>query len=129
MTLTLDVLPEPLAVARLEPGAAVPAWADGPGVVSITRTAHELSIVCAADRAPGGAAGPFRALTVRGTLDFALTGVVSGLTAPLAQAQISVFVISTFDTDLVLIPAADLVAAAGALRQAGYAVADPGDGR
>jgi hypothetical protein len=51
-TLRLQVLPERYAVSRLEPGSPLPAWADGPGFVTISRTGDELSIVCREDRVP-----------------------------------------------------------------------------
>ena len=105
--LTLTRHPEHLAVVRLGPGAELPAWAGGATLVSVTATATETSVVCAAAAVPGKArsAGPFVAFSVDGTLDLTLTGVVAGLTAPLAEAQVPVFVISTFDTDWLLVPA------------------------
>ena len=123
--LRLHVLPQPLAVCRLEPLASVPAWVAG-DVVSVTRTTDELSIVCAADAVPLGTRveGPFRALVVEGPLDFALTGVVASLATPLADAGVPVFVVSTYDTDLILVPADRVAAAVDALEQAGHVVAD-----
>ena len=125
MLLILDVVPGRLAIARLAPDAPLPAWAAGPAPVSITRTDSELSVVCAEDRVPAGVrhVGGYRALAVRGPLDFALTGIVSGLTSALAGAGVGVFVISTFDTDLVLVPQERLDDAVAALRGAGHEVA------
>lgn len=125
MLLILDVVPGRLAIARLAPDAPLPAWAAGPAPVSITRTDAELSVVCAEDRVPAGVrhVGGYRALAVRGPLDFALTGIVSGLTSALAGAGVGVFVISTFDTDLVLVPQERLDDAVAALRGAGHEVA------
>lgn len=123
--LVLDVLPVRLAVCRLPADAQVPVWAQqGRGFVSITRTEEELSIVCAAEGVPAGfrQEGPFRALKVRGPLDFSLTGIMARLTRPLADATIAVFVLSTFDTDYLLVRESSLRAAAAALRQAGIAV-------
>lgn len=125
-SLRLHVLAQPLAVCRLEPLASIPAWVAG-DLVSVTRTTEELSIVCAADAVPLGTRveGPFRALVVDGPLDLALTGVMASLTTPLARADVPVFVLSTFDTDLVLVPADRLAAAVDALEQAGHVVARP----
>ena len=125
MPLTLDVLPGPLAIARLDPGAAVPAWATAGVPASITRTTGELSVVCPQELVPAAVrqVGGYRALAVRGPLDFALTGIVSGLTTALAHAGVPVFVISTFDTDLVLVPGERLGDAVAALHEAGHRVA------
>jgi hypothetical protein len=109
-----------VVVARLAPGAPVPTGVlDGdPGPLTcVVRTGEELSVVCARGRAPDGARveGPWRVLRVAGTLEFGLTGVLHGLTGPLAAAGISVFAVSTFDTDYVLVPAADAARAVAAL--------------
>ncbi|KPF85453.1 hypothetical protein IP70_12215 [alpha proteobacterium AAP38] len=124
-SLPLTLLPDHLAVCRLALNAALPAWAAGPGFVSITRTDEELSIVVRQDRVPGDvvAVGPWRALKVQGPLDFALTGILAALTAPLAHAGISLFAIATYDTDYVLVRAEALDAAINALTAAGHRVA------
>jgi uncharacterized protein len=123
--LELTVLPGEYAVCRLAPSAALPT---GPGaadgLLSVTRTAEELSIVCPAKLAPAGARveGPWRCVRVKGTVDFALTGVLASMASPLADAGLSIFAISTFDTDHVLVKAADMDAALAALRGAGHTV-------
>jgi len=124
-SLPLTLLPDHLAVCRLLADAALPAWAAGPGFVSITRTDEELSITVAHDRVPGDvvAVGPWRALKVQGPLDFALTGILAALTAPLADAGISLFAIATYDTDYILVRAETLEAAITALTAAGHRVA------
>jgi len=120
------VLPDRLAVARLSGTAAVPAWADGPGVVSITRRTDELSIVCAEGRVPPGvrAERAYRALEVDGPIPFEEVGVVHTLTGPLAAARISVLTIATFDTDLLLVREETLAGACAALQAAGHRVED-----
>jgi hypothetical protein len=120
------VLPDRLAVARLSGTAAVPAWADGPGLVSITRRSGELSIVCAEGRIPPEvrAERGFRALEVEGSIAFQEVGVVHALTRPLAAGRISVLTIATFDTDLLLVRQETLDRAAAALREAGHRVED-----
>lgn len=122
-TFTLDLMEQPLAVVRLDPLATVPAWVAG-DLVSVTRTRDELSIVCAADAVPLGTMveGPFRALVVRGPLDFVMTGVLLSLAAPLAEADIPILAISTFETDLLLVPAHRVAAAVAALTDAGHEV-------
>ena len=118
--LTLTLLPDRLAVCRLAPDAALPPWLDwSGGLISLTRTSDELSIVCAEERVPDTvqAERGWRALKVLGPLDFALTGILAGLAAPLAEAGISLFALSTYDTDYVLVRAADLERALAVLRQ------------
>jgi hypothetical protein len=124
--LRLRVLPGRLAVARLPGTAAVPGWADGPGLVSITRREGELSIVCADARVPADvrAERGWRALEVEGPLDFQELGVMHGLTGPLAGAGVSVLAVSTFDTDVLVVREQTLARAVEALRAAGYAVED-----
>jgi len=92
----------------------------------VARAPGELSVVCREERRPAGAHAEtgFRALAVRGPLDFSLVGILAGLCGVLADAAISVFAISTFDTDYLLVRDRDLDAAASALRAAGYQIAD-----
>jgi hypothetical protein len=125
-TYSLDRFPETLAVVRLAPGAEVPAWAESSSVFSVTATATETSLVCAARSVPTKARSrkPFTAFAVQGTLDFALTGVLAGLLEPLADEAISVFTLSTFDTDWILVPADRADDAAEAWRRRGHTVAD-----
>ena len=123
--LVLDVLPDRLAVCRLAADAELPTWVQrGRGLVSVTRTPDELSIVCPMEQVPAGIRqeGPFRALKVRGPLDFALTGILSGIAQTLALAQISIFALSTFDTDYILVRSGDLEEAAIQLELAGHTV-------
>jgi len=120
----LALLPGRLTVARLPGTAPLPAWADGPGLVSITRREGELSIVCADGRVPSDvrAERGWRALEVAGPIDFQVVGLLHALTGPLARAGISVFAIATFDTDLLLVREATLSDAVKALREAGHRV-------
>lgn len=124
-TFTLEQFPEKLAVVRLGPGAEIPSWAESSSLFSITATALETSVVCAMRSVPKKAkqAGPFTAFAVKGPLDFALTGVLATLLQPLAAAEISVFTISTFDTDWVLVPINDAERAAEEWRRSGHEVA------
>lgn len=103
--LPLILLPDDLAVCRLPPDTPLPAWVAGSGFVSITRTVDELSIVVARGCVPAGVTmvAGWRALKVRGPLDFGLTGILAALATPLADAGISLFAIATYDTDYVLV--------------------------
>ena len=91
----------------------------------MTRTADELSIVCETDYVPSEVEqeSGWRALVVEGRLDFALTGILVSLAAPLADAGVSIFALSTFNTDYLLVRADDLPRAVAALRAAGHRVA------
>jgi hypothetical protein len=118
------VLSEQLAICRFAPDTSIPAWAtngDG-GFSSIVRTADELSIVCAEARVPGGVQveSGWVALKLQGPFPFSLTGVLSSFLQPLADAQISIFAISTFDTDYVLVKCEQLDAAIAALHAVGH---------
>ena len=119
--LKLSLLPTRLAVCWLAPDAPLPAWPDGE-LTAITRTPDEISIVCAEACVPPGVTAEkgWRALKVAGPLDFSLTGVLAALAAPLAEAKISIFALSTFDTDYLLVKEAALAPALQTLRSAGH---------
>jgi hypothetical protein len=121
--LVLAIQPDTLAICRLDASAPIPAWARG-ALVSITRTRGELSIVCAQRDVPEQieCERDWRALRVEGKLDFALTGILASLAAPLARAGISIFAISTYDTDYFLVKEKDLPRAAAGLAQAGHRI-------
>ena len=120
--LVMSTLAGQLAVFRLPGDAAVPEWAMQGAFSSITRTPHELSIVTSFAAVPADAqrtSGPWTAFMVHGPLDFALTGILSRIAAPLARAGVSIFAISTYDTDYVLVPSADAEKARSALTASG----------
>jgi hypothetical protein len=123
--LDLVLLRGPYAVCRLPVDAASPAWAVGE-CTSVTRTAEELSVVCREEAVPEGVRCErgWRCLRVAGTMDFALVGVLASLLVPLADAGVSVFALSTFDTDYLLVKEEDLAKAAEALAAAGHSIAD-----
>lgn len=122
--LSLSLLPDRLAICRLPPDAALPVPPAGGGLWSVTRTAEELSIVLPDEaRHPDWKAEPgWRALRVAGTLDFSLTGILASLAAPLAAAGVSLFAVSTWDTDYVLVRERDLEKATAALETEGHTV-------
>jgi hypothetical protein len=126
----LDVLPGTFAVCRLSAEGPPPAWAPAGPFSSVTRTADEISVVCPEGAVPAGTRCErgWRCLRVAGTLDFALVGALASLLVPLAQAGVSTFAVSTFDTDYLLVREADWARAAEALRAAGHAVRGGGPG-
>jgi len=123
--LDLEILPETLAICRLPPGAPIPGWAvEAEQFVTISRTREELSIVAVQSAIPDGVHSErdYRAFRVRGTLPMHLVGILAGIAGPLAEAGVSIFAISTFDTDYVLVKSADLERSAAALAGAGHRV-------
>lgn len=124
--LDLVLLPDDYAVCRLELGAALPEFART-GVLSITWTPNEISIICTADQAPSGGVvnTPWRCLWVNGPVNLALTGILASLVNPLADARVNIFAFSTHDTDYVLVPAVRLDEALAALTAAGHRVSTP----
>ena len=125
-TLDLHILPQELCVTRLSADAGLPDWSDISGFYSITRTQDELSLVCEPAQVPAGSSPEpgWRALGVKGPLQFSEVGILAALAQPLALAGISIFVISTYDTDYVLVKAEHLRQAVDVLRESGHRVAD-----
>ena len=109
------------AVCRLDPDAAIPEWVST-GFASVTRTPDELSIVCPEEGVPAGvqAERGWACLQLQGPFAFTLTGVLTSFLAPLAEARVPIFALSTYDTDWVLIPAARLDDALHSLAAEGH---------
>jgi hypothetical protein len=122
--LTILVFPGRFAVCRLAADSPLPPWAQRGGFISLTRTEDELSTVCAEENisADVRAERGWRCLKLQGPFAFDEIGVLASVTEPLAQAGISLFAISTFDTDYVLVKEADLERASATLREAGHLV-------
>jgi hypothetical protein len=120
--LTLSLLPDNYSICRLGPEADIPPWALAGEFFSITRTEEELSLVCSQQVVPAGVQCEkgYRCIMVLGPLDFSLTGILASLTASLAEAGISVFAISTFHTDYLLVKADNLKRTVAKLQEAGH---------
>ena len=123
----LFVLGGTFAVCRLGGAAPVPAWAAG-DFLSVTRTAEELSVVCPEAAVPEGVLCErgWRCLRVAGTVPFSAVGVLASLASPLAAAGVSLFAVSTFDTDYLLVKGDHLERAVAALRGAGHVISGAG---
>jgi hypothetical protein len=121
--LELRILADTYAVSRLSPAAPTPEWAAGE-LLALIRTPDELSIVSRSDSVPGlvRSERDWRALCVQGPLDLSLLGILAALCAALAEAEIPVFALSTFDTDYLLVRERDLAHAVQALESAGHRV-------
>ena len=122
----LSLLPETFTICRLAPGDVVPEWATQGRFFSITRTSDELSVITEAALVPARLRTEvsWRVMKVRGPFDFSEVGVLAALVAPLATAGVSVFTISTFDTDYLLVQCIQLREAVAALRNAAHTVHD-----
>ena len=104
--LTLFILPDKFAICHLDEKSYVPYWAtENVSFSCLTRTENELSIVCPENDIPGGILSEkgWRAIRVKGPLGFVMPGIVSSLSTPLAEAEISIFYISTYETDYLLV--------------------------
>ena len=123
----LETTSSVLAVCRLDPSATIPTWAQHSPFFSMTKTAGELSVVCSQSDVPADVKveGGWRCLKVQGPLDFGLTGILASLATPLAQAGISIFAVSTFDTDYLLVKQGDIGKAIECLSAAGHEVRSP----
>ena len=119
---TLSVLEDSFSVCRLAPDADIPSWVPTKGFVSVTRTAEELSIVCQSDVVPDSVRTErgFRVLKIEGPFDFSLTGILLAVIGPLADACVSIFAVSTYDTDYVLVKKNDLNQAVSVLSACGH---------
>jgi hypothetical protein len=133
--LSLIVLPKRLTICKLPATAPIPGWATTGPLCSISRTTDELSVVVPESNVPTGEAAEgdvmhrqdgWRALKVKGPLDFALTGILASLATPLAEAGVPILAISTYETDYVLVPEPQLRSAVDALRKRGHHVSKAG---
>ncbi len=122
--LKMSIAETSYAVCRLAPDQAIPDWALSGDFVSVTKTPEELSVVCPEQAVPHGIKSErgWRALKVEGPLDFSLTGILASISAILAQSGISIFAVSTYDTDYILVREQDLEPAVEALSQGPYEI-------
>ncbi len=102
---TLSILPDSFAICRFENTSNVPLWVYKSSFYSINKTADELSIVCDQTLVPADVkkVENWRAFKIEGPLDFSLTGIIASLSKPLADQKIPIFVVSTYDTDYILV--------------------------
>jgi hypothetical protein len=122
--LELSLLPERFAISRLAADSPIPHWATQGPFYSVTRAGDELSIVTELSRVPADMQSPpvWRVLKVHGPLVLSEIGVLAALATPLGEAKISLFAISTFDTDYLLVASETLPAAIAALERAGHTI-------
>jgi len=120
--LVLSVLSETFTIHKLSPNVSIPEEILKSNYYSVSKRENELSVVCSElievqslQRSKG-----WKCIKVKGPLDFNLTGILAGISDILFQANISIFAISTFDTDWILVKSQDLSSARTKLRLAGY---------
>ena len=124
--LKLSLLPDVLAVCRLELGQEIPAWATAGDFSSVSRIREELSVICASRSVPDnvGASRGWRAIKIEGPLDLDLVGILVSVAVPLAHAGIGILPVGTFDTDYILVRDRQLGEALKALRATGFNISE-----
>ena len=120
--LVLSVLSETFTIHKFSPDASIPEKILKTNNYSVTKTENELSVVCSEliEVQSLQSSKGWKCIKVKGPLDFNLTGILAGISDILAQANISIIAISTFDTDYILVRSQDLSSARTKLRKAGY---------
>jgi len=122
--LRLQLLEGKYAICRLNGRAPVPAWAEGEGLVAISRSDDELSVLCRADRVPEDTQADFDWICLKlvGPFDLHETGIALSVVQPLAEGGIGVFLVSSYDGAHLLIKDSDLLHAQMLLQNAGHIV-------
>jgi hypothetical protein len=120
----VTVLSQRAAVCQLDPNEDIPPWLQDDKISAMVRTPDEFSVVCDESNVPDyvKAEKGWRILKVQGPLEFSQVGVLAALIVPLAQAGVSIFAISTYNTDYILVKEKFLAPAIDSLRNAGHIV-------
>ena len=110
---SLSILPEKLGICHFAERGPIPVWAQDINFCSITRTKTELSIVCPQEEIPGGVLveKDWRAFRLDGDFGLESVGVIAALAKPLADAGISIFNVSTYETNYVMVEEKNLAKA------------------
>ena len=121
-SLRFSRVPGQFAVCQLPANAPLPAWAWSGPVVSVTRTADEVSIVCFADNVPANVKStrPWVCFALEGPFPFSEVGILAAFIDPLAENGVPIMAISTFDTDYVLVNEHRAALALQVLQDAGH---------
>ena len=122
VNLVLSVLSDTFTIHKLSPDASIPKEIMKSNYCSVSKTENELSVVCSEviEVQSLQSSKGWKCIKVKGPLDFNLTGILASISDILAQSNISIFAISTFDTDYILVRTHDLSLATTKLRLAGY---------
>jgi uncharacterized protein len=123
----LTVLENTYSIFRFDSNSKLPEIIFSSEFCSVTRTKDELSVVAVQNRLISGYSScepDWRIIKINGPLALSMTGVLSGISGILKETGIPIFVISTYDTDYILVKANDLLTAINALGNAGHTVTD-----
>ena len=122
--LKLSLLEEKYGICSLPKDAPIPHWVSKESLVSITRTDKELTIVCKQDIIPSKLQSDlnWRCFKIDGSFDLSQIGVISSISSPLADAGISIYVISTYDTDYFLVKDDNLEKTISVLSNFGHSI-------
>ena len=126
-SLKFTILDGSFTIHRLKPGASLPKGLTSSPFYSISGSEDELSVVAPdavwmeSEKAEPG----WTCLKINGPLDFEEIGILAGVSTTLAKAGISIFAVSTFDTDYILVKHEQLKLAKDALGDAGHKFARP----
>jgi uncharacterized protein len=123
--MNLKILESTFSIMKLPSNEKIPTWVLNSDVFSITRTDEELSIVCPSEylslnEVMEDVEDDWKCIKVEGVLDFNLTGILSSLAKPLAESKISIFAISTFNTDYLLVKSHSIEKAKVVLENEGH---------
>lgn len=123
----LKILESEFSICHLDNRNEIPQWLKTAKIFSVTRTKDELSVVCPTSLVPAGveSSSGWSCIEVKGPLSFDQVGILASIASPLARAGISIFVISTYLTDYILVRKKQLKAAISTLKQAGHTVVSP----
>lgn len=125
--LTLELLEGDFGVCRLSAETPIPSWCQQGDFYSITKTKDELSIVCLEAYIPSDmqpVEANWRILKIVGPLDFSLIGILSKISQLMAECGISIFALSTYETDYILVKQDKVRQAIEALIASGYHVVE-----
>ena len=122
VNLVLSVLSETFTIHKLSSDVSIPEEILKCNYYSISKTENELSLVCSEliEVQSLQSSKGWKCIKVKGPLDLNLTGILAGISDILTRGNISIFAISTFDTDYILVRTHDFSSATTKLRQAGY---------
>lgn len=122
--LKIKLLEKKFCVCRLNKNDTVPEWTRNNDFCSITRTSEELSIVCMQNNVPDDikCEKDWRILKIEGPLDFSLVGILASISEILSQSKISIFAISTYNTDYILVKDSEISNAVNELSKSGYEI-------
>ena len=100
----MELLEQDFSIFKISPNLNLPEWILSSDIFFISKTPEELSIVCPTSKVSGDIKDieqGWRILKVKGPLNFDLVGIISKISSTLAIAKISIFALSTFNTDYI----------------------------